>query len=122
MSKEDVPEKIPAPSGKTLFEVLQMRASLSPEALAFCFLIDGEVEGPRLTFADLERKARRIAAALRRVTGAGERALLTYEPGLEFLCAFFGCLAAGVIAVPVHPLRSHQITSSREPFFTVAED
>ncbi len=39
---------------------------------------------------------------------AGERALLVYSPGLEFVSAFFGCLYAGVIAVPAHPPRPNR--------------
>ncbi|MEO1693572.1 MAG: AMP-binding protein, partial [Cyanobacteria bacterium J06631_6] len=38
----------------------------------------------------------------------GERALLLYPPGLEFIAAFLGCLYAGVIAVPVYPPRKGQ--------------
>ena len=36
---------------------------------------------------------------------AGERALLLYPPGLDFIAAFFGCLYAGVVAVPAYPPR-----------------
>ena len=32
----------------------------------------------------------------------GGRALLLYPPGLEFIAAFFGCLYAGVVAVPAY--------------------
>ena len=35
-------------------------------------------------------------------SAAGERALLLYPPGLEFIAAFFGCLYAGVVAVPAY--------------------
>ena len=67
---------------------LQARAALTPDALAFCFLIDGEEEGPRFTYADLDRAARTVAAALQDVAGPGDRALLLYAPGLEFIAAF----------------------------------
>jgi acyl-CoA synthetase (AMP-forming)/AMP-acid ligase II/acyl carrier protein len=39
---------------------------------------------------------------------AGERALLLHPPGLEFVAAFFGCLYAGVVAVPAYPPRLHR--------------
>ena len=38
----------------------------------------------------------------------GERALLLYPAGLEFIAAFFGCLYAGVVAVPVYPPRRNR--------------
>src|SRR5205807_1706114 len=89
----------------SLVEVLQNHASMAPDRLAFCFLIDGEEEGPRLTYAGLDRAARSLAAVLRDVAGPGDRALLLYEPGLDFIAAFFGCLYAGLIPVPAYPPR-----------------
>src|SRR5437899_5626180 len=95
----------PAPTAVSMAEVLQTRAGLSPDLLAFCFLIDGEEEGPRLTYAELDHQARSVAAALQDVAGPGDRALLLYAPGLEFIAAFFGCQYAGVIPVPAYPPR-----------------
>jgi acyl-CoA synthetase (AMP-forming)/AMP-acid ligase II len=86
-------------------EVLQARADQTPDALAFCFLIDGEEEGPQVTYGDLDRQARALAVALRDAAGPGDRALLLYAPGLEFIAAFFGCQYAGVVPVPAYPPR-----------------
>jgi len=87
----------------TLVEVLQRRAGEHPERLAYGFLEDGEVEGERFSNADLDQRARAVAAALQEGGAAGERALLLFPPGLQFIAAFFGCLYAGVIAVPAYP-------------------
>src|SRR4051812_10906894 len=89
----------------TIVEVLQTRATATPDALALCFLTNGEEEGPRLAFAGLDRAARAVAASLRDVAEPGDRALLLYEPGLEFIPAYFGCLYAGIVPVPVSPPR-----------------
>ncbi len=86
-------------------EVLRRRAADAPDSLAFRFLLADGAEGPRLTYADLDREARAVAGEVRRFAGPGERALLLYAPGLEFIPAFFGCLYAGVIAVPAYPPR-----------------
>src|SRR5688572_16783715 len=56
-----------------------------------------------LSFPDLNRQARAIAAHIRERAAPGSRALLLYPPGLTFLPAFFGCLHAGIIAVPAPP-------------------
>src|SRR5690606_5942588 len=64
---------------------------------------DGEREGARLTFGELDRRARAIAARLQETTEAGERALILYPPSLDYIASFFGCLYAGVIAVPAYP-------------------
>ena len=55
---------------------------------------------------ELDQQARAIAAGLQ--SWQGERALLLYPSGLEFIKAFFGCLYAGVVAVPVYPPRRNQ--------------
>jgi acyl transferase domain-containing protein/acyl-CoA synthetase (AMP-forming)/AMP-acid ligase II/acyl carrier protein len=73
--------------------------------VAFRFLADGETEESRLTYEELESRARAIAAALAPQAAAGDRALLFYSGGLEFIAAFWGCLYAGVVAVPVFPAR-----------------
>ncbi|HVB80873.1 MAG TPA: fatty acyl-AMP ligase [Candidatus Binataceae bacterium] len=87
----------------TLVEVLRWRALRQPDQLAYAYLLDGEVEGGRLTYAELDREARTIAALLQAYCAVGQRALLIYPTGLEFVAAFFGCLYAGVIAVPLPP-------------------
>jgi len=87
----------------TLVELLQRRAFLHPERRAYTFLDDGEVEGVHLTYGDLDRRARVIAAWLQQHVEPGARALLVYPADPEFISAFFGCLYAGVIAVPTYP-------------------
>ena len=95
----------PALTAGSMAEVLLTRAAQKPSARAFCFLIDGEEEGPWLNYATLDREARTVAAALRDVAGPGDRALLLYAPGLAFVSAFFGCQYAGVVPVPAYPPR-----------------
>jgi len=92
----------------TLIELLDKRALHLPDQLAYTFLCDGETsEGEttelHLTYRELQRRARAIAAALRSAGAKGERALLLYPPGLDFIEGFFGCLYAGVVAIPAYP-------------------
>ncbi len=94
--------------------LLAQRASASPERVSLLFLGDGETESERETFASLDRKARAIAASLRTQATAGDRILLLFGPGLDFVCAFFGCLYAGMIAVPVHLPRRNQALDKLE--------
>ena len=71
------------------------------------FLTDGETDAVRWDYRTLDLRARAVAAALRHANiKVGERALLLYPPGLEFVAGFIGCLYAGVIAVPAYPPRS----------------
>lgn len=86
-----------------LVEVLRNHAARRPEALAHKFLVDGEREEDNITYGALEADARSIAVELLR-RGAGNRpVLLFFAPGLSYIRAFWGCLFAGAIAVPVYP-------------------
>jgi amino acid adenylation domain-containing protein/non-ribosomal peptide synthase protein (TIGR01720 family) len=87
----------------SLVELLQERAASAPEGVAYRFLGDGETGECRITYAELNRRARSIAAYLQEACARGERALLLYPPGLAYVEAFFGCLYAGVVAVPAYP-------------------
>ncbi|AFY82813.1 condensation domain-containing protein [Oscillatoria acuminata] len=94
----------------TFVEILRGRAIQQPDNLAFRFLIDGEILGETLTYRELDRGSRAIAAQLQAMGLGGERALLLYPPGLDYLIAFFGCLYAGVVAVPAYPPRNQRNT------------
>lgn len=87
----------------TLVDVLQLRARAQERDLAYVFLADGRHRVSSIRYGELDRAARRIAVALGETAGVGDRALLLYPPGLDFISAFFGCLYAGVIAVPLYP-------------------
>jgi acyl-CoA synthetase (AMP-forming)/AMP-acid ligase II len=63
----------------------------------------GETEEVHLTYAELDRQARAIGARLQDLKMQGERALLLYPPGLEYIAAFFGALYAEAVAVPTYP-------------------
>ncbi|WP_193197122.1 non-ribosomal peptide synthetase [Nostoc sp. MG11] len=94
----------------TVVEVLRLRSFTQPNRDAFTFLLDGETEQTTLTYQELDRRSRQIAAQLQALGLTGERALLLYPAGLDFLVAFFGCLYAGVVAVTAYPPRNERNT------------
>ncbi len=57
----------------------------------------------KISYYELERQAKRIATLLQIRGKVGDRVLLLYPAGVEYLYAFFGCLYAGMVAVPVYP-------------------
>jgi len=85
----------------TLVELLEQRAAEHPSATAFVFVPERGGEHRQLTYGDLRHRARAVAASLAERVAPRERAMLLFPPGLEFIVAFFGCLAAGVIGVPL---------------------
>jgi len=91
-----------------LVELLRHRAQHQADDAGFNYLADGERLLETWTYADVDRKARAIAASLQAMGMEGERALLLYPSGLDFVAAFFGCLYAGVIAVPAYPPRRNR--------------
>ena len=90
----------------TLVDILKYHANSQPHKRAYLFLEKGERETDELSYYQLWEKANIIASYLQNYQG--ERALLLYPSGLEFITAFFGCLLAGVVAVPVYPPRRNQ--------------
>src|ERR1700683_547082 len=53
---------------------------------------------------------------------AQDRLLLAYPPGLEMICAFFGCVRAGLIPVPVYPPTSHGFQGAGYKMVHIAKD
>ena len=86
-----------------LVDVLHQRAGETGDKTALLFLEQGEEENDKLTFADLDRDARQIASYLQSMCQPGERAMLIYPSGLDFVRAFYGCLYSGIIPIPTNP-------------------
>lgn len=93
----------PLDESTPLSALLHNHALDRPSEPAFIWLGDGEEAETRLTWSELDRQARAIAAWLIAKGYQGQRALLLYVPGLDFVSALYGCLYAGVIAVPAYP-------------------
>ena len=112
----------------TLVDLLRDRARLRRDQVVFRFSRDGEEQQAEdLSYQELDRRARQIAVYLGDQGAAGERVLVLCPPGLDFVAAFFGCLYAGAVAVPVHPpTRDHliprveSILADMRPGFAIA--
>ena len=86
---------------------LQKHVEDIPNRLLYRFE-EGEDKIDTLTFQELDNEAKSIANDLTQKYQKGDRALLLYPSGLEFITAFIGCLYAGLIAVPAYPPRKNQ--------------
>jgi acyl-CoA synthetase (AMP-forming)/AMP-acid ligase II/3-oxoacyl-(acyl-carrier-protein) synthase/acyl carrier protein len=96
-----------SPSGD-ITEILRRRAAETPDQRLYTYLADGETGAESLTAAELDRRARQLAACLQARGPAGQRVLLAYPTGIEFVVGFFGCLYAQTIAVPAYPPRGNR--------------
>ena len=97
----------------TLVDVLRQRAAAVPDQCLYTLLADGEIESGSLTYAELDVMARHVAQRLLQDASPGDRAMLLYPVGLDYLVGFFGCLYAGIIAVPAYPLKAENKSGGR---------
>ena len=84
-----------------LSDLLRRQAKRYPQRPA-CVVLDrhGRVSSTT-TYGELDHRARAVAAGMQRSAAPGERALLAFTTGADFLVALFACAYAGIIAVPV---------------------
>ena len=87
----------------TIIDFLEDRANKNADELAFRFMANGELEGPitEWTFSELYLQSAGVAKDLLEKGLSDSNVLLAFPPGLDFVKAFYGCLLAGVRAVPV---------------------
>ncbi|MEC4895943.1 MAG: fatty acyl-AMP ligase [Oscillatoria sp. PMC 1051.18] len=97
--------------GETLVDRLRQRAAAQPEKRVYTFVREEGIEADSLNYKQLDQQAQAIASQLQSLGEIGDRALLLYPPGLDFIAAFFGCLYAGVVAVPGCPPKANQSLS-----------
>jgi len=100
---------------QSLVDVLSYQAENYPSKTAYIFLNEASFAEEKLTYAELDIKAKALAVAIQEQgLKKGDRALLIFAPGLDLICAYFGCLYAGVIAIPVYPpLNAHLLEKTQ---------
>lgn len=107
----------------TVAELLAARAWADPDRVGYVFLADGETDERAMSYAECDRSARSVALTLRAAgLTPGERALIVMAPGLDYVVGLFGCLYAGVLAVPVYPPDPHQPARSVARLAAVVHD
>lgn len=89
-----------------IVELLCERVNRHPERLALRCLGDGENVTETLSYGDLHTRASGLAQALSEYAAPGERALLLYPSGSNFVTALLACFYSAVLAVPAYPPES----------------
>ncbi|MGK7908963.1 MAG: fatty acyl-AMP ligase [Synechococcus sp.] len=93
----------------TFVDLLHHQSSSNPHRIAYKFLKHGgDKQSSTVTYQEIAQQAQAIAAELQQHHPAGSRALLLYQPGINYVAAFLGCLYAGIVAVPAYPPRRNQ--------------
>src|SRR5256884_1044839 len=110
-------------TGDTTFaRVLAERAGRTPSHPAFTFLLDGETQEERFTYAELDARARAVGALLADAAAPGDRVILLFPPGLEYVAAVFAFFAADAIAVPAYPPNPARLTRTLPRLLAIIAD
>jgi acyl-CoA synthetase (AMP-forming)/AMP-acid ligase II/predicted NAD/FAD-binding protein/thioesterase domain-containing protein/acyl carrier protein len=98
-------KKAPWGPQHTFLDVIEYQARLHSSKRALLFVDDACNEAETLTYGELMRRARRVAAALlgEWKVKPRDRVLLVYLPGLDFIVALIGAMMAGILPVPAYP-------------------
>lgn len=111
-----------APPVSTMVELLRHRAAHQPDRLGYTFLPEGEGAEEHRTWGALDRRARAVAAWLQARGKRGDRALMMFEEGLDYLDALYGCMYADVLAVPVHAPDPRRLQRTLPRLLNIARD
>lgn len=89
---------------ESLVDALQHWSAVQPNDMLYRFLSSEDDSIQTMTYGALAEQAKAIAVTLQqKKLQPGDRVILIYPPGLELISAYFGCLYAGITAVPVYP-------------------
>ncbi|MGO9450870.1 MAG: fatty acyl-AMP ligase [Candidatus Binataceae bacterium] len=110
-----------AGQASNLVEILRRHACDRGDRPAVLFV--GERDSVQvISYRELDRRAQVIAERLRRISEPNTRVILLYPPGPDFVEGFFGCLYAGMIAVPALSPSPRRLERSFARLRTIIDD
>lgn len=112
----------PPATVQTMVDLLQYRAKEATNRPGFSFLERGEAVTQAWSYAELEGRSRAVAAELQGILDPGDRVLLMFPDGLDYLAALFGCMFAETLAVPAHPPDPARLARTVPRLQAIAED
>jgi acyl-CoA synthetase (AMP-forming)/AMP-acid ligase II len=108
----------------SILDKLDSLGAQHPQQLLYSYIdLNGNQIGG-YSYESFLHRTKVIAGHLRKEHGfaSQDRVLLAYPPGLEMICAFFGCVRAGLIPVPVYPPSSHGFQSALYKMVHIANE
>ncbi len=103
-------------------EVLSYQAAKNPHLPVYNYLYNGKDVSDVVTYEKLDTEAKSLATVLLEYARKGDRALLLYRPGIDYIRAFFGCLYSSIIAVPTYPLEPYRIDKTLPRLLNLIDD
>ncbi len=86
-----------------LAQIFKNQVEINKDNVAYTFLVDGEDKTQTFSYSELSEKVKSIAVDIQEKYQQGDRVILLFDTGLDFIASLWACFLAGVIAVPVHP-------------------
>ncbi len=106
---------------QNIIQRLKELAATRPNDVIYNYVEDEKKPPVSMTYAEVDAEAKKIASNLLATGKKGDRALMLYPAGLEFISAFYGCLYAGMVAVPAYPPRKNQKISRLKSIISDAD-
>ncbi len=103
-------------------DLLKFRAQVTPDKHAYSFLKNGIDEYVTITYGQLDLASRAVAGSIRDKISYGDRALIIYPTGIDFLIGFFGCLYAGVVPIPAPPPEPTRLKRTLPRLMAIVKD
>ena len=101
---------------KNLIDLFEFRTQEQADKTLYIFLEDGVQIHSQITYGELRDKAKSVAASLQKTNKEGDRVILLFPNGIDFIVGLFGCILAGMIGIPAYPPRKAQ---SNDRFFSI---
>jgi thioester reductase-like protein len=108
----------------SILDKLDSLGNEHPHKLLYSYLDLTGKQTESYSYQSFLHRTKVIAGHLRKQHrfAAQDRLLLAYPPGLEMICAFFGCVRAGLIPVPVYPPGSNGFQAALYKMVHIAKD
>ncbi|XP_059476315.1 disco-interacting protein 2 isoform X3 [Neocloeon triangulifer] len=86
-------------------EILRWRSTTTPDHIIFTLLNSKGGVATTLSCSQLHKRAERVGVLLleKARINTGDHVALIYPPGLDLICAFYGCLYVGAVPVTIRP-------------------
>lgn len=98
-------EMIPA---ENLIELFEKTSDTFPDKVIYYFLEDGFEEKEKINFSEMRQRVKSLASILQTRYKKGDRALMLFPPGIEFIVSLMACIYAGLVGVPAYPPRKNR--------------
>ncbi len=92
-----------------LVDMFETTSARHADKVIYYYLDDGLNETSRITFREMNARAKSIAATLQKDFRKGDRALMLFPSGIEFIVSLFGCFYSGITGVPAYPPRKNRM-------------